>query len=259
LPVNELLLWPVCQDVPPLEAAAVHVWSASLVASDDALRRLHEWLSPDERERAARFRVGYLRDRFVISRGRQREILAAYLSARPDELRFEYGEVGKPRLADLSPGETIHFNLSNSNEIALLAVSRDRELGIDVEHLDRRTNGDTIAKRFFSEREKQVLAETPADDRRRAFFRCWTRKEAVLKALGVGLTFPLDRVEVSIAENETPSLLALDSRLGKPDAWTLFDLQPADRYVAALAVPRGPGRIREYAWRGVSQGGAPDG
>jgi 4'-phosphopantetheinyl transferase len=184
----------------------------------------------------------------VVSRARQREILADYLQLRPDQLRFEYGDLGKPRLSAAQGGKGLHFNLSNSHELALLAVASDRELGVDVEYLDRRTDGAAIARRFFAPREKQFLEQSPPAERQATFFRCWTRKEAVLKAFGVGLTFPLDRVEVSPATEERPALLSLDERLGPPDRWTLTDLRPADRYVGALAFQEGPATVRCLAW-----------
>jgi 4'-phosphopantetheinyl transferase len=230
------------------------VWCTSLAVSDGQVQRLRQWLSPDELERADRMRLEHLRDRFVVSRGRQREILAAYLSQPPDQLQFEYGDVGKPRLAAPSTPGTLQFNLSNSHEVALLAISRGRELGVDIEYLDRRTNNESIARRYFADSEKRALAALPPSERREAFFRCWTRKEAVLKGLGVGLTFPLDRVEVPVHADASGGVLALDERLGRADVWTLAHLTPADKYVAALAFQNGPARMSHFAW--APHGGA---
>jgi 4'-phosphopantetheinyl transferase len=125
-------------------------------------------------------------------------------------------------------------------------VSRDRELGVDVEFVDRRSDNEAIANRFFAEREKRALAAVPADERRVLFFRCWTRKEAVLKALGVGLTVSLDRIEVS-ADRDC-RLLSIDQTLGRPTDWTLVDLVPAERYAAALAFQNGPATVRSFTW-----------
>jgi 4'-phosphopantetheinyl transferase len=239
--------WPARTDAPILENGNVHVWRASLVLPPDKLQQLHAWLSPDEQQRAARMRIGRVRERFVASRGRQREILAAYLSRSPKDVSFEYENLGKPRLAPSATEDRLFFNLSNSHELALIAVSRDRELGVDVEFVDRRSDNEAIANRFFAEREKRALAAAPCGERKVRFFRCWTRKEAVLKALGVGLTVSLDQIEVS-ATTDDCRVLDIDRDLSRPDDWTLFDLVPAERYVAAVAFQEGPATVSTYAW-----------
>jgi 4'-phosphopantetheinyl transferase len=192
-------------------------------------------------------RIGQVRDRFVASRGRQREILAAYLSKSPADLQFEYGDLGKPRLHPSAANDRLFFNLSNTHDLALIAVSCDRELGVDVEFIDRRSDDEAIANRFFAEGEKRALAAAPLDERRVLFFRCWTRKEAVLKELGVGLTVSLDRIEVSSSADDC-RLLVIDKDLGSPRDWTLVDLVPAPRYAAAVAFRNGPATVRTYAW-----------
>lgn len=241
-----LVTWPERIDAPNLARGEVHVWRTALALPPDEMQQLRAWLSPDEQQRAERMRIGQVRDRFVASRGRQREILAAYLSQSPKELCFEYGDLGKPRLASSAANEKLFFNLSNSHDLALVAVSRDRELGVDVEFVDRRSDNEAIANRFFADREKRALAAAPAEQRRVLFFKCWTRKEAVLKALGVGLTVSLDRIEVS--PDDDCRLLAIDIRLGSPKDWTLVDLVPAERYAAAVAFRDGPAAVETYTW-----------
>ncbi len=199
--------------------------------SEPEREALSRHLSPDERSRADRFVFAHDRDRFRVGHGRLREILAGYVGVPAGELRFAYGEHGKPRLS--LDGPAPHFNLSHSDDQAALAVSHDVEVGVDIEKVRMVERG--LARRFFGAAEIAALEALPDEQWLDGFFRCWTRKEAVLKATGVGLTLSLASFDVSIAADESPRLLRLD---GDPEAssrWSLFETRPNAQTIVAVA------------------------
>lgn len=171
----------------------------------DAVRldRLNATLSPEERERAARFHFPLHRQHFIACRGMLREILSGYLEMAPAEVRFSYNSYGKPA----TEGSTVRFNVSHSGGWALFAVTEAREVGIDIERIDPRAAQDQIPERFFSPWEVAQLRSLPATQQTDAFFRCWTRKEAYIKARGLGLSLPLNSFDVTLAPGEPAALL----------------------------------------------------
>lgn len=165
-------------------------------------------------------------------------ILARYLRATARDLRFDYGPHGKPalRLMETAPGPAITFNLAHTGGLALCAVARGRAVGVDVESIRPALAEERLAERFFAAREVVTLRNLPRAEQPLAFFRCWTRKEAFLKARGDGLTLPLDSFEVTLAPEAPPALLALADAPDEAARWSLCELIPAARHVAALAV-----------------------
>lgn len=220
----------------PLPDDEVHIWRAWLDQPSEVVQELHEVLDGDERGRAERFRFERDRRRFVVGRGRLRLILGRYLSAAPADLRFAYGAHGKPTVAGAADGRPLCFNVSHSDALAVYAVTRGRQLGVDVEAVRPMPDAEQLAARFFSPRENAAWRALGPGDKPAAFFRCWTRKEAFLKATGQGLAQPLDAFDVTLAPEAPARLLYV---AGDPEAaarWTLRDLAPAAGYVAALAV-----------------------
>ena len=222
----------------------VHVWRASLRPAPDALARLEAHLSPDERARAARFRFPQHRTAFVAGRGVQREILGRYTGLPPAALSYREGSHGKPELDGPATASGIRFNVSNSGDLALYALTLRREIGVDLEQLKPMPDGLDIAKRFFSAPENEVFAALPDEVRELAFFRCWTRKEAYIKAVGEGLSMPLDRFDVAFAPGEDPRILRTRGNPAEAERWTMLSLEPGPGYVGALAVEGG-------GWRAV--------
>ena len=222
-------------ELPPGE---VHVWAARLDPPPERVAALRATLAADERARADRFRFEVHRRRFAVGRGLLRELLGAYLGAPPERLAFVYGERGKPDLAPATarPGAPLHFNLSHSHELAVLAVTREREIGADVEQLKPMDDLERIAERFFSAPENAALRGLPPAERQRAFFRCWTRKEAYLKAVGVGLAAPLDSFVVTLGPEEPPRMLSLEQDAARGERWNLWHLEPEEGYLGAVAV-----------------------
>jgi 4'-phosphopantetheinyl transferase len=231
----------------------VHVWRTALDRSDSSLRRLARVLSPDERARADRFVIERVRRRFVACRGALRMILGRYTGQAPERLRFLYGDYGKPVLAPSAGIADLHFNVSHSEELALVAVARGREIGVDVERLRPLPGAERIAERFFSAPERTAIQALPAERKLEAFFTCWTRKEAYIKALGDGLGHPLDEFAVSLVPGEPARLWSVgDTGSGEEASWSLEALLPTPGYVAALA---GRGR----GWRMTSRPWPPRG
>ena len=192
-------------------------------------------LSPDERERAARFCFAGQRERFVLARSFLRVVLSRYGAGRPKEIRLSYGPKGKPALVS---GAGLEFNLSHSGDVALVAVARGSAVGIDVERIRPNPNGCTIASRFFSPREAEALRRVPAAETSAAFYRCWTRKEAYVKARGEGLSLPLDSFEVSLEMRGFSLLLATRPDPEEARRWWVMDLNVGSGYAAALAIER---------------------
>lgn len=250
--MDELLpttpLWNSPSETPILSDDDVHVWRASLDPPASVVERLERTLATDERERAGRFRFSRHRSHFIAARGMLRAILGLYLEAEPAALYFQYGPRGKPGLAGDGDDGTLRFNLSHSGELALYAVARGRELGIDVEQIRSDRSDESIARRFFSPSEVEALLALPEGERRDAFFRCWTRKEAYIKARGDGLSLALDQFDVSLAPGEPATLLRTRQDAADAARWSLRDLPAGPGYAAALAVEGKSWRLRCWQW-----------
>jgi len=229
----------------------IHLWTIPLDPPTGRVAALRLQLTPDETARADRFHFDHHRRRFTVGRGALRELLAAYLDAAPEEVHFVYGEKGKPSLdGPAAAGDDLRFNLSNSHELALVAVGVGHELGVDVERLRPIPDGEQIAERFFSPGERMDLAGLPPTRRDEGFFNGWTRKEAYLKAMGDGLTVALDRFDVTLTPGRPARFRTLDGSAEAASRWSLFDLHPAPGYVGALAVPDpGPWRLQGWQWQ----------
>jgi 4'-phosphopantetheinyl transferase len=214
-------------------ATEAHVYFARL---DRPLSRAAATLSDDERARAARFHFDRDRRRFAAARALLRSILAGYLQVPADEVAFTYDPNGKPRLA----GGGLSFNVSHSHGAAVFAFTSEREIGVDIERHPAPDDGDAVARHFFAPAEVAMLDSLPAAARPAAFLRCWTRKEAYIKARGDGLSLPLDSFEVSLEPGAGPALLATRPDPEEARRWSLVDLsRHCPGYVAALALEGG--------------------
>jgi 4'-phosphopantetheinyl transferase len=215
----------------------VHVWQASLDQTPVEMDKFLHTLSEDERARADRFYFQKDREDFIAARGRLRSILGFYLSKAPESLSFNYSSHGKPSLKLESGEAAIHFNLSHSHRHSLYAIARDLEVGIDLEFIRGELATEEIADRFFSRRELRALRALPLALQKYAFFLCWTRKEAYIKARGEGLSLPLDQFDVSLTPGKPAELLGTRPDPSEASRWSLRDLmlEPSG-YAAALAV-----------------------
>lgn len=226
----------------------VHVWCASLDMTTPHMQPLQDALSADELERASRFHFAKDRRRFVVARGVLRSLLGRYLGVEPRQLRFSYSAYGKPALVPTSGETGLRFNVSHSHDLALYAVTYGREIGVDIEHIRANIACEEIAERFFSRQERALLRTLPAQLKHDAFFRCWTRKEAFIKAHGEGLSLPLDQFDVAFAPGEPAALLATRWAPHEASCWVLRELTPSPGYAAALAVGGHGWRLACWQW-----------
>jgi 4'-phosphopantetheinyl transferase len=243
--MTENLEWPPGPAQPILTAGQVHVWRSPLDLDGSVLDGLRMSLSDEELERAARFRFDEHRNRFIAARGVLRDILSKYLHQQARAIEFSYNAFGKPALK--LQGQGIQFNLSHSGALALFALSANMQLGVDVEQMRPGPADLAIAERFFSQSEVAALRALPTDIQSEAFFNCWTRKEAYVKALGGGLQIPLDSFDVSIAPGE-PAVLHSVQEEGQKDKWSLQALHPAPGYAAALVAEGHDWEIQCLRW-----------
>jgi 4'-phosphopantetheinyl transferase len=223
-----------------LPESEVHLWRIDLAAVAGGERRWAQMLSEDERARAARFHFERDRQRFTATRALLRMMLASYVGADPQALRFRYSDKEKPSLISEDSKNTVEFNVSHSGTTALLAFARGRALGVDVELMRRDFDHAAIAARFFSEDEQRQLATLEPAERYYGFFRCWTRKEAYIKAVGTGLSLPLHQFDVSLRPGDEDALLSTRPDGAEAALWSMRDIPAGDGYVAALCV-RGHG------------------
>lgn len=210
-----------------------------LVVAPDELARLRGHLSPDELQRGNRLIDKDRRDRFFVGRGLLRETLAGYLEIAPAVVTITAGEFGKPYLPGQEHPDGIRFNVSHAGGLILIAVSRGRDIGCDLEELRQDLDFRPMAERYFSQREREELFSLPAAEQLLAFYRCWTRKEAYLKGTGAGFSQLSTGFDVSLLPESAPALLAHRGDPEEIQRWEIRDVEVPEPYHAALAVARG--------------------
>jgi 4'-phosphopantetheinyl transferase len=221
--------------LPTLRGDQVHVWRVPLEFSPAGVNRLSQFLSKDEGDRAGRFHFDSDRNHFIVARAWLRIIIGYYLRVEPAELRFDYSSYGKPSLSKPFPEITrLNFNLAHSGELAVLGMTLRRQIGIDLERISGKVAHEEIARRFFSSSEIACLSSLPQAARPRAFFNCWTRKEAFIKAKGMGLSLDLDQFDVTL-DDEDAALLRTRWDQSEAEQWSLRALNVGSGYVAAVA------------------------
>ena len=226
----------------------VHLWRIHLARHKNRIQHYCRLLSPDEARRADRFYFEKHRMRFIEARAIMRQILSRYVGVPAQELKFSYGAQGKPELSGELEKSGIRFNLSHSDELALLAVTQSLAVGVDVQLVDAKVAGEEIAVRFFATGEVKRLLALPLAERAEGFFACWTRKEAYIKALGEGLSAPLDAFEVTFGPGVPASLLPVGADQSQVTCWSVYDIEMGERYRAALVVEGQGHRLRELYW-----------
>jgi 4'-phosphopantetheinyl transferase len=213
----------------------VHVYDIDLSLDEFAVERFSCLLDSGERAQAARFATAALRRGYVASHGNLRLVLGRYLGTGPGEVRFVRGQQGKPSL-DSSHGSTLRFNLSHSGEKCLIAITEGREVGVDVERIRALDDWREIAERFFAKRETTRLSSLPAALVKTAFFATWSRKEAYIKALGLGLALDLGAFEVEVDPRKEARLLWTLHEPTGPEQWCMRNIDVGAEYCAAVAV-----------------------
>lgn len=210
------------------------VWRVDLTLDEGGRRACLVTLSEDERARAARFLRLEDRDRYAASHAALRLILGCTLGTDPALLRFRSGSAGKPEL-EAPWQDRLAFNLSHSGSIGLIGLSPSARIGVDVELMRSMPDCLSLARSHFAQPETAALEALPATERLAAFYSCWTRKEAFIKALGSGLSFALDRFVVTVPP-EPPALVSIDGSPGAASAWSLQHLDLGAGHVGAVAI-----------------------
>lgn len=232
--------WIPAPDSLDLKERQVDIWRIALDDSTrlktglrvDSNKPIESTLSADESDRATRFHFEADRNRYIAAHGAVRDILAYYLRRDPAELTFSVNQYGKPALED----RKLEFNLSHSKDFALVAVTQERNVGVDVEHIRQGISSHVIAQQYFSKAEIAELQSLPIEQRVSAFFTCWTRKEAYIKAQGLGLSLPLESFDVSLSPNEPAILRATRPDEKEAARWRLRSLDVDPNYAGAVAV-----------------------
>ena len=214
------------------------VWTVDLDLADHQVVALHDVLSSDERDRASRFAFPHLRRRFTCCRGALRIVLSSMLELEPSQIQFEYGPYGKPALAAGDAATT--FNVSHARDRALIATACNRRVGIDIERIEPLPDRSALAVTVFTDAERRALDALRPEDRLAGFYAGWTRKEAFVKALGLGLAQSLTGCDVSMAPAEPARLLRHEGDAAAPDRWTMWSLEAGEGFAAALCYERVP-------------------
>lgn len=249
--LNNITSWPSWRPTSPfpkLSFDEVHVWSTRLdcpAANVEACRNL---LSQGELKRADRFRFDVHRNRYTVGRAVLRLLISHYTQIPVEKIRFDYGPLGKPSLPNNGQEGVLCFNNTDSGDVALYAFSWNRELGVDLECIPREVKHDAIAERKFTQAEAAAIRAFPEAQRQQAFLACWTRKEAYGKALGVGIRYPLDSVEMCCELGKDQMTVDHDQPSDGPDYWSLQQLRPSPETVATLVSAGKSCPMRYWHW-----------
>jgi len=233
---------PVCPD-----RGEVHLWHFDLDAPEDTLARYRTLLNDGERARAKRLIRDLHRDQFIVGRARLRILLGRYLSQAPESIDFTYSEQGKPALMQIPASAPLSFNLSHSGGIAICAIAGFDTVGVDVEAIKESRDLVPIARRFFSEREREQLLALPEDQQCPAFYQCWSNKEALLKAWGTGLATPLDKFTVEVAVGKA-GVVEIDLVEWATTSWQIYPIDVPPGFAAALATPGTMEKLDVWRW-----------
>ncbi len=240
-------------NIPPLhlqlQEHEVHVWRASLATPELARGDLQRVLAKEEAARAAQFHFEIDRNHWIVARGILRILLSRYVSTAPDQLRFSSNDYGKPFLVFPALSHQLQFNVSHSQDLALYAFTYNRQVGIDVEYKRADLNYEALANVSFSPNEQARLHSLPYDLKQEAFFNCWTRKEAYIKAKGKGFSIPTGQFDVSFLPGEPAALLQNREDPREITRWSLQELAPGMGYAGALAVEGVGWRLHCWQWQ----------
>ena len=237
----------MASSIPHLEDKTVHIWRLTLPVPEKTIEEFKNVLSPDEILRIKNFHFKPDREQYIASRGGLRNILSHYLNIEPQNICFSYTNYGKPYLdcTDLT------FNTSHSGKFIIYAITRKACIGIDIEQLKSDLDFLSLAKTIFSEEEYIKFVMIPPHDKPLAFYRYWTRKEAYLKAIGIGLHYPLNQVQVSFLSTEKPKLLSAQLHHSEPHLWQLEEILLDQNCVAAIATRQKYHNLYFWNWNQI--------
>ena len=227
--------WKQAEPSLPLHPGDVHIWHIQLDQSPQVTTSLTHLLDPQETLRAYRFHFDHDQRHFIVAHGVMRVILGAYCHLPPQMLRFDTNRFGKPYLFHTLLSPNLRFNLSHTQDHALLAITIGYEVGVDIEYIKPLSDIDMIAQQYFSHSERESLLTLADHDKMHAFYTCWSRKEAFIKALGLGLALPLDHFTVSLVPEDTAKIIHVVHNQSALQRWFLYDLPPIPHCATALA------------------------
>jgi 4'-phosphopantetheinyl transferase len=240
------MMWLSSPDNLILDDREVHVWRADLDLNESFQSSFLQLLSSDEKNRAKKFRFKKDCQRFITARGILRLLIGKYLEINPGEISFRYGEFGKPGVAS---NNSLQFNISHSQNVALFAFTKKFNIGVDVEFVNPDIEVKEIATSFFSTNEIKNLLALPENQQTLGFFYCWTRKEAFIKAVGEGLSFPLDKFEVSLEPDKPAKLLATNWHPKDVSRWSIYSLSPERNFVGSLVIEGFVEQVKFWSWQ----------
>jgi 4'-phosphopantetheinyl transferase len=218
--------------LPDLPERQVNIWTLDTRVSNDVTAQFEEVLAPDESERAAQFRADHQRESYILARGVVRFLLGYYLAVDPRSIRFAYGPNGK---AALVPPDSVQFNVTHSADMAAIALARGCDVGIDLEQIRPLKELEQIADRFLCAKEAAEINSLPPGEREKAFFSCWTRKEAYVKAIGAGLEKPLKSFRIAETAGSAGELELYDEEGTSSEPWTIQDIHLMPGWTGAVA------------------------
>lgn len=241
--------WEISPTYLRLSENEIHVWRASLQVELSVFHALYQMLSEEEVKRAERFHFERDRRRFIVAHGILRSLLGRYLHTNPGTLKFDYNAYGKPSLRFPLSESKFHFNISHSHEVVLCAFTRNRQIGVDVEYMRSEIDYEQLAKHSFSFKEQAAFSALPNAQRHLAFYQCWTRKEAYIKARGRGLSLPLDLFDVSLVPDEPAVLLSSREDPQEVTRWSFQNLPCYPDYAGAFVVEGSGWHVKCWQWQ----------
>ena len=214
----------------------IHVWQLKLPQKEKLVRQYYNLLSEDEKIRAGKYAFDEDRNNFITSRWVLRTLIGKYLNINPESIKFSYTHYGKPFLDNQKYPLGLNFNLSDTKGLVIYAFTLKNEIGVDVEAIREIKDMEEVAARFFSIPEAEKLKLVPFGERDEAFLSCWTLKEAYIKAIGEGLSCPLDQFDMSFSKDKKPALLSAKWDESEKGRWQMYRIESPEGYIASLAI-----------------------
>jgi 4'-phosphopantetheinyl transferase len=240
--------WREISEIPLVAPPEIHVWRINLIRPSKEIARLQEMLSDDEKQQSARFHFAHDQRRFIVRRAVLRQLLAVQLGLHPEEIKIDSANFQKPKIAAPQNSDGLRFSCSHSADWALIALAQNRDVGVDVEQHRPLPDAGDLARNFFSDFEIAEFERLPEPARTEGFFNCWTRKEAFVKAIGLGLAYPLKKFSVTLAPGRPAALVDTAGDSAARKNWLMASLDVAPAHSAALVFEAGPSAIRCFEW-----------
>ena len=226
----------------------IHIWSSLLDQPEDLINLFHTSLSKEEKDRISKYKFKLLRDRQTVSKGLLKSFISSYLNIGTGEINFVQNEYGKPSLTPELNEIDLHFNISHSEHFGMFAFTIGKQLGIDIESVQEITNLNQIVDLCFSDSEKEWFYNSDPGLKKELFYKVWTGKEAYIKAIGKGLSFPLKEIEFKINSNNSIEFQNVHGDLPYRGKWNIFTFNPHPNFISSLVVEANGLKIKKYSW-----------